>query len=86
MQEHYKKLERMYLSAPINKFYAGISINISNERAWAANPSLCPSPTWEGNAVGAKRVREMPLVPHERYSFPRGGKTQIGDVFTASAF
>ena len=33
MQEHYKKLERMYLSAPINKFYAGITVNISNERA-----------------------------------------------------
>ena len=33
MQEHYKKLERMYLSAPINKFYEGITIDISHEHA-----------------------------------------------------
>ena len=33
MQEHYRKLERMYLSAPINQFYTGISLRISHERA-----------------------------------------------------
>jgi acyl-coenzyme A thioesterase PaaI-like protein len=32
--EHYKKLERMYLTAPINtQIYNGISIEISKERA-----------------------------------------------------
>jgi len=32
--EHFRKLERMYLSAPINiDIYKGISINISSERA-----------------------------------------------------
>jgi uncharacterized protein (TIGR00369 family) len=31
---HYRKLERMYLSAPVNiQIYGGITINISNERA-----------------------------------------------------
>jgi len=34
MQTHFKKLERMYLSAPINKeIYKGITIDISNEKA-----------------------------------------------------
>jgi len=33
-EHHYRKLERMYLSAPINnQLYGGISINISNEKA-----------------------------------------------------
>ena len=32
--EHFRKLERMYLSAPLNKeIYSGIEINISNEKA-----------------------------------------------------
>ncbi len=32
--EHFRKLERMYLSAPVNKeIYSGIEINISNEKA-----------------------------------------------------
>jgi len=31
---HYRKLERMYLSAPINvQLYNGITINVSNEKA-----------------------------------------------------
>lgn len=34
MTEHYKKLERMYLSAPVNKeIYKGISIHIEKEKA-----------------------------------------------------
>lgn len=34
MQTHFKKLERMYLSAPINnEIYKGITIDISNEKA-----------------------------------------------------
>jgi uncharacterized protein (TIGR00369 family) len=34
LSEHYRKLERMYLSAPMNqKIYKGISIVISHERA-----------------------------------------------------
>lgn len=34
MNEHYRKLERMYLSAPINnQLYKGISITISKESA-----------------------------------------------------
>ena len=34
MQPHFKKLERMYLSAPINKeIYKGITIDISSEKA-----------------------------------------------------
>lgn len=34
METHYKKLERMYLSAPINKeIYKGITIDISKEKA-----------------------------------------------------
>src|SRR5436190_15521183 len=33
-ETHFKKLERMYLSAPINaQLYKGITINISNEKA-----------------------------------------------------
>ena len=33
-ENHFRKLERMYLSAPINKeLYHGITINISNEKA-----------------------------------------------------
>jgi hypothetical protein len=32
-QEHCRRLERMYLSAPVNKFYSGITIAISDERA-----------------------------------------------------
>lgn len=33
-QAHFRKLERMYLSAPINRgIYQGITINISNEKA-----------------------------------------------------
>src|SRR4030095_5613240 len=33
-QTHFRKLERMYLSAPINtKIYEGITIDISNEKA-----------------------------------------------------
>jgi acyl-coenzyme A thioesterase PaaI-like protein len=32
--KHFRKLERMYLSAPVNKeIYSGIKINISNEKA-----------------------------------------------------
>ncbi|HYV54188.1 MAG TPA: PaaI family thioesterase [Chitinophagaceae bacterium] len=34
IDNHYRKLERMYLSAPINnEIYNGITIDISNERA-----------------------------------------------------
>ena len=34
IQTHFRKLERMYLSAPINKeIYKGITIDISNEKA-----------------------------------------------------
>src|ERR1051325_5294865 len=33
MENHFRKLERMYLSAPINKFYSGITIHIAQERA-----------------------------------------------------
>jgi uncharacterized protein (TIGR00369 family) len=34
MIEHFQKLERMYLSAPLNRgFYAGIEITISHENA-----------------------------------------------------
>src|SRR4030095_6946314 len=34
MQTHFKKLERMYLSAPINnEIYKGITIDISHEKA-----------------------------------------------------
>ena len=34
MQSHFERLERMYLSAPINMgIYKGITINISNEKA-----------------------------------------------------
>ena len=33
-EKHFRKLERMYLSAPINKeLYQGITISISNEKA-----------------------------------------------------
>ena len=33
-ENHFRKLERMYLSAPINnELYRGITINISNEKA-----------------------------------------------------
>jgi len=33
-EEHFRKLERMYLSAPINnQLYGGITINISSEKA-----------------------------------------------------
>lgn len=34
MEEHYRKLERMYLSAPVNEdIYEGITISISHEKA-----------------------------------------------------
>lgn len=32
-ETHFKKLERMYLSAPIQKFYVTTTVNISHERA-----------------------------------------------------
>ena len=33
-EDHFRKLEKMYLSAPINnQLYGGITINISNEKA-----------------------------------------------------
>src|SRR5690349_13663179 len=34
LTEHYRKLERMYLSAPVNKsIYKGITMHISDEKA-----------------------------------------------------
>jgi len=34
LEDHYRKLEKMYLAAPVNKqLYKGISITISNEKA-----------------------------------------------------
>ena len=34
METHFRKLERMYLSAPVNReIYGGITISISNEKA-----------------------------------------------------
>lgn len=43
MQDHFLKLERMYLSAPVQKIYKGISISIEKGRAkisWPVDPTL----------------------------------------------
>jgi|SRR6185312_3485026 len=39
MEEHYRKLERMYLSAPVNQqIYKGITIHISNSKVEISLP------------------------------------------------
>ena len=38
MKEHYKKLEQMYLGAPVQKIYSGISIKISEGFSQIALP------------------------------------------------
>lgn len=38
LEEHYRKLEKMYLSAPTNEFYKGLAITIGNKQATITVP------------------------------------------------
>lgn len=38
MKEHYKRLEEMYLNAPVQKMYPGITINVFNSSAEISLP------------------------------------------------
>ena len=51
METHFRKLERMYLSAPVNKeIYGGITISISNEKAELSLP-VAPKFFHAANAI-----------------------------------